>query len=597
MSGRARVKILNDIVVNQIAAGEVVERPASVVKELLENAVDAGATEISVVIANGGRSSIEVIDNGSGMERDDALLAIERFGTSKITSVDDLMGISTHGFRGEALPSIAAVSRFQLESSTRGGVGVAIAIDGGVLKKVEDRPLPPGTKVSVKQLFYNVPARRKFLRAEATEEGMVRALIVDFALAYPQIGFSLVVDGVRSATYAPRGTLVERAREFGMGDDRPLIIDERREFGESCWRVTALLTEPIASVSSANRLRLLINRRSVRDKLLLKAVRDGYGSYLKAGRYPAGVISLDIPSDEVDVNVHPQKTEVRFRNSPRLFATVVGAIKAALRSAGLAEPESPIAQVPEWSAFERPEPYRTSFSFRPYESDAPPEVEFRRYPEIRGGELPYVAAAGTTPAQLARGRSLTAMRYVGQLLHCYLVFEGEDECALMDMHAAHERVMFYRLKRQFLSGAVVAQGLLLPESMPLPADRSAWFVANTTQLNRLGFDLEIDGPIIRIRSLPALLAGIAPRTLVGDLLALDVEESGASSIEGWFDAALARLACHRSIRSGRDLEPEEAVALAEILEEVDASGFCPHGRPVVKRLTRGDLELLFGRRE
>lgn len=597
MSNRARVKILSDIVVNQIAAGEVVERPASVVKELLENAVDAGASEISVIIANGGRSSIEVVDNGSGMERDDALLAIERFGTSKINSVDDLLGITTHGFRGEALPSIAAVSRFQLESSTRGGIGVSITIDGGVLKKVEDRPLAPGTKVSVKQLFYNVPARRKFLRAEATEEGMVRALIIDFALAYPHIGFSLVVDGVRSATYAPRATLIERAREFGMGDDRPLVIDEQREFGECCWRVTALLNEPIASVSSANRLRLLINRRSVRDKLLLKAVRDGYGGYLKAGRYPAGVISLDIPSDEVDVNVHPQKTEVRFRNSPRLFATVVGAIKGALRSAGLPEPEQASVQSSGWSTFERSEPYATTFAFRPYANDVAPEVEFARYPAANRAPELIAPSAAADVVQNNREGALSAMRYVGQLLHCYLVFEGADECAIMDMHAAHERVMFYRLKRQLLTGAIAAQGLLLPESMPLPADRRQWFVANIEQLHRLGFDVELEDQIVRIRSVPALLSAAAPKALIGDLLALDAEESGARSVEGWFDAAIARLACHRSIRSGRDLEPEEATRLAELLEEVDASGFCPHGRPVVKRLSRVDLELLFGRRE
>ena len=510
--GRPRVKILSDIVVNQIAAGEVVERPASVVKELLENAVDADATEISVVIANGGRSSIEVIDNGLGMGRDDALLAIERFGTSKINCVDDLLGISTHGFRGEALPSIAAVAKFQLESSPRGGAGtgVVISIDGGVLKNVEDRSLAPGTRVSVRQLFFNVPARRKFLRAESTEEGMIRALLIDFALAYPPIGFSLVVDGVRSVSYAPRASLIERAREFGMGDERPLIIDELREFGDSHWRVVALLSEPIASVASANRLRLLINRRSVRDKLLLKAVRDGYGSYLKAGRYPTGVISLDIPPDEVDVNVHPQKTEVRFRNSPRLFATVVGAIKGALRSAGLPEPE--IGDRPEayaddvrsgWMTSEAPTPYRTAFSFRPYDDRSRAEVQFGHYPEA----TPIEAARPEVPAvDRLPHRPLSEMRYVGQILQCYLLFEGTDECAVMDMHAAHERVTFYRLKRQLQLGAIVAQGLLIPEAFPLPAEREYWFKTNLPSLRRLGFEFEIEGATLKIHSLPALLS-------------------------------------------------------------------------------------------
>ncbi len=589
---RARVRILNDIVVNQIAAGEVVERPASVVKELLENAVDAGSTEISVVIANGGRSSIEVIDNGSGMERDDALLAIERFGTSKITSVDDLLGITTHGFRGEALPSIAAVSRFQIETSTRGGTGVVISIDGGVLKRVEDRPLPPGTKVAVKQLFYNVPARRKFLRAESTEEGMVRALVIDFALAYPHIGFSLIVDGVKSAAYPPRASLIERAREFGMGDGRPLLIDELREFGDSHWRVTALLSEPIASVSSANRLRLLINRRSVRDKLLLKAVRDGYGGYLKSGRYPSGVIALEMPSDEVDVNVHPQKTEVRFRNSPRLFATVVGAIKGALRSAGLPDSEQREATVEQWTAAEQREPYRTAFDFKPYGSEPRPSAQFAHYQPMRGPEVELLLPPQTSPRV-----PLSAMRYVGQVLQCYLFFEGPDECVVMDMHAAHERVTFYRLKRELLGGSIVSQGLLIPEVVQLPPDRRPWFEANAAALSRLGFEVGFDEQRLGVRSVPALLAGASPKALISELLALDAEETGASSIESWFDAALARLACHRSIRSGRALEREEAEKLAELLEEVDASGFCPHGRPVVKRLTRSDLELLFGRRE
>lgn len=574
------VKLLPDTVVNQIAAGEVVERPASVVKELVENSIDAGASEITVILESGGRAAIEVRDDGCGMTRDDALLAVERFGTSKVRSIDDLQAIATHGFRGEALPSIASVSRFTLTTIDATGKGTCVRIDGGTLRDVTDRSGQCGTRVSVQNLFYNVPVRRKFLRSDATEEGLVRALLLDFALAYPGLRFRLHVDGREAAHYPPRRTLLERGKELEIGGRSPIVVTADPGARIS---VEALLSEPIEGLASSARLRVLVNRRSVRDRLLLRAVRDAYGNFLKPGRYPHGVISVELSPEGVDVNVHPQKTEVRFHRADDVFRAVVTAIKGAFASrAADATLRQGGASGVAWAAAERQ--LADYGRVEPEFFVQTPAAQIETFEAQR--PLPFLA-----------DEPLAAMRYVGQLFHCYLVLEGTVQAAIIDMHAAHERAMFFRIKRDRLSGEVPSQTLLIPERVKIPPEAIGLLETACASLTRFGFALERFGDdTLVVRAVPALLGDVSVSTLFNDLLALPEWGSWNARIEDALDAAIARMACHRSIRTGRDLEEPEVFELIASLHEAETSGYCPHGRPVVTYLRRTDLELMFGRR-
>jgi len=579
---RQPVRILDDRVVNQIAAGEVVERPASVVKELVENSIDAGADEITVSITNGGRSSIEVIDNGCGVTKDDALLAVERFGTSKIRGVDDLQQIATHGFRGEALSSIASVSRFSFTSAVRSpeqGRGVQVGIDGGSMRDVKEGAFAPGTRVEVRNLFFNVPARRKFLRSENTEASLVRALMTDFALAYPLVRFRLIIDGAEVASHVPGKDFAQRARELKLAGERPLFADHIMQTAAGEVRVRAVLSQPVECVTNAGKLRLLVNRRSVRDKLLLKAVRDGFGNFLKPGRYPAGVLSLELPPSEVDVNVHPQKTEVRFRRPEIVFAAVTKAIRDSLLK------EQPRTDSVALQGFHG-SPFTGS-----HQDGA--SQEFWGAPA--GGPATQVDFSAPAPNSV-RVERLDQFRFVGQVLGVFLILEAPDQIALLDMHAAHERVTFYRLKCQLRGGGVHSQRLLIPEKIELPEEKVSDFTTFSIALAKLGIEADLIGEkTLLVRSTPALLGNVSAQAIFNELTALPEWSDWGDVMENAWDAALSRLACHRSIRSGRELEKPEVYELLEALYEADSSGFCPHGRPVAKFISRTELELMFGR--
>ncbi len=651
------IRILDDTVVNQIAAGEVVERPVSVVKELVENAVDARADQITVSLTNGGKSLLEVIDNGVGMGKHDALLAVERFGTSKVRSVDDLHAISTHGFRGEALPSIASVSRFQLSTmrarhlttgeaaSDQDNPGVEISIAGGKLKDVVEKKMAPGTRVRVRSLFYNVPARKKFLRAENTETGLVKSLLIDFAAAYPQIRFQLIVDGVESVLYPAVKDFSERIKQLKLVKGRSVAIDYTAMLSDGAeLSVEGLVTHPIESVSSSARLRVLVNKRSVRDRLLLKAVRDGFGFFLKSGRYPAGVVHLRLPSTEVDVNVHPQKTEVRFREPGQVFAAVSEAIELALADISSdmlrqgAAHDAQRSGTNELSSFSS---VVQETAFRPHSADlrdsrlanAGPakffvegEASSSHSESVHSGSAPFrsrlaidaeshaspsteefASTAGVTSADEASERPaafkstsssvlLSSMRYVGQIFKLYLILEGEREFAIVDMHAAHERIMFYRIKKKLMEGKLPSQMLLLPEVIGIPSDRISQIERFGSVLEKLGIDFEVlDGEEIMVRSLPTLLKGTSARSVFEDLLSLPSWSNWETEIDHRWDEIVSRLACHSSVRSGRELKREEVYSLLQELEEVERSAFCPHGRPVARFVAESELEALFGR--
>ncbi|MCC6221456.1 MAG: DNA mismatch repair endonuclease MutL [Deltaproteobacteria bacterium] len=615
------VKILTDTVVNQIAAGEVVERPASVVKELVENSIDAGATSVTVILDNGGHSNIEVIDNGWGMELEDAVVAVERFGTSKIRSTDDIFHIDTLGFRGEALPSIAAVSKFTLTTrAAEDGVarGVEICIDGGGTKEIKELPCGVGTRIQVRQLFFNVPARRRFLKSERAEKQVVKALLIDFALAHPHLRISLLSDGAESLSFLPSESFFARVRELKLtGNGEPLVVNDNVVTPCGTVRVEAVLCRPIEAVAGSGRLRFIVNGRIVRDRLLIAAARDGYANFLKPGKYPQGALKIEVPSEEVDVNVHPQKTEVRFREPSHIFLAVSRAIKRALEisnpmpsysgfgSIPLSKSGGPFARFNEPQVQPRVEffPAAAENANRELVSDslAPPaESPEEEFDVVTDG--PQQSASNwlegnrrDEPSNISR-RSLADMRVVGQVFNCYIILEDKGELLLVDMHAAHERVMFTKLKQQFFERNIARQSLLIPETVSLPAEAFELFNESQEDLRSLGFECEVFGEnSVVIRSIPTILGNVQVASIFKDLFAEEHWSDWKSKLLNSFCMVIATCACHASVRKGRKLEMAEILHLLKDLEDVESSHLCPHGRPVVAKLDIREIERMFGR--
>lgn len=565
-----RVKILDETLANQIAAGEVVERPSSVVKELVENALDARARQISVTLSNGGTTAIEVLDDGVGMSRDDALLAIQRFGTSKIENVEELQNISSLGFRGEALPSIASVSHFSLQTrstaDTSSETGVEIRLTGGEQAEVIERDLPQGTRVRVQKLFFNTPARKRFLRTERTEASAIKGLLTDFSLAYPECRFILRSDGKEILNFSPVASSTQRIQQLQLAGESPLSISQSIETEHGSYILEGLLSQPIEAAQNASKLHFIVNGRIVRDKLLLRAIKDAYGIYLKGGQYPKGALIVSVPYAELDVNVHPQKAEVRFAHPEHLFRLVSRGIRAALSSKASVRPDR-----------------------QPQESFSAPD----RRTEVVWEVAEPAPAANPPPQHLSILPERTRKRFVGQIFSCYLIFEDGERLAFVDMHAAHERVRFFELKSAYLNlRQPSVQQLLVPEVLDDTPDVSL--------LRKLGFDIEIfgDGSVV-VRGVPAFLTGVSPKRLFGEQSDIRHFEDGlrdnTAALEQSVDSVIARLACHSSIRSGRELEPEEAYKLLDALEEAESSGYCPHGRPIIRYFNKAEVEAFFGR--
>lgn len=611
-----RVQLLPDVVVNQIAAGEVVERPASVVKELVENSLDAGASEITVIADNGGKSFIEIRDNGSGMSEQDALLSVERFATSKVRSADDLLGISTFGFRGEALSSIASVSSFMLQTRTLNAAnGTKLLIEGGKLRTVESVDCEAGTVVSIRRLFYNVPARRKFLRADATEEAQIKVVLQDMALANPTVRFDLVLDGRPAFSYEPADDFFTRTLSVLGRSTEFLSIIPPVDSDRELIAVTAMLSLPHLAVSSAGKLRLVVNGRVVRDKLLLRAVKDGYGSLLAPGRYPSGVLALQLDAELVDVNVHPQKTEVRFRDPRAVIVVVSGVIRRRL--------ESEKVDLSLRSSTVSADVFFAQGVHRAIDwGVGTPLADRSQVYHVGGGVVQGVGEVGMAapgagsyhPAdaislwpeqevkvevetEVKSSVPLGRLRYLGQVFQCYLIFADEQRFVLLDMHAAHERITFSLLKQAFVEAAPVTQVLLLPEVIELDAAGLDDFSHYAPALRKIGFDCEVFGEReVIVRGVPAILRDCNVRQLFLELQSIEDSGSWMGGVETSIDAVLARLACHGSVRSGRMLKEEEAYALLEALQEAISGPFCPHGRPVMRVMNESDIELMFARR-
>jgi DNA mismatch repair protein MutL len=587
-------RLPNDLA-NQIAAGEVVERPASVVKELVENALDAGATRVRVDIEAGGVARIRVTDDGSGMERADAELALERHATSKIAKLEDLARIASFGFRGEALPSIASVSRLTLSTRLRGtDEGTLVTVVGGAEAVTKPTGCAVGTQIEVTDLFFNVPARRKFLKATATESGHVGEVVVLAALGAPDVAFTLTRDGKVARDIARAGSRKERAEQVISEERLEACLRERGPM-----RIEAYLAPPERARAGAVALFVFVNGRPVKDRQLTRAVAQAYGSVLPPGRYPVGVVYLELPLEMVDVNVHPQKAEVRFADARGIFDAVTRELHAALAHA-FSLPAFAYANV--WSR-------QPSLPERPPATvEAPPPSAGERAPETLGSAYTYelppavparVADVGEgslfTRAPETRTGFYGQLRFVGQVHAMFLMAEGPDGLYVLDQHAAAERVTFERLRDDYRQRRIAHQRLLIPELVTVtPADH-ALLEEHADDALAVGLELTLlPNAAVAVKSVPQLLKRASPERLLRDLVA-EVGRAANRPFGDAVDMVLATMACHGSVRAGDVLAEGEARALLTALDAAEFAGHCPHGRPVVMRLGWDELERRVGR--
>ncbi len=602
-----RIQVLPPGLVNQIAAGEVVERPASVVKELVENALDAGARTVSVDVEEGGLALVRVADDGSGMDREDARLALERHATSKLRDAEGLAAIGTMGFRGEAIPAIASVSRLRLDTAPGDdGAGTRLDVEGGEVRELGDIARPRGTTVEVKDLFFNTPARRKFMRAAPTEAGHVGETLVRLALARADVGFTLRSGG-RLALSAPAGgALADRAAQaLGREAHRHLVPVDHARAGV---RVRGLVCSPDHSEATGRALYLFVNGRWVRDRGAAHAVLRAFAGSLPAGRHPAGVLFVELPLGRVDVNVHPQKHEVRFADAREVYDAIFHAVASTLRTAPWLDRSGGAAS-------------RNAIS---REGDGPRAslageeaasvlawARAARPPEGSGASL-----AGPAPSPLASGRFAFAdggdgagaegrpagyfgsLRYVGQHHRTYLLCEAPGgTLVVVDQHASHERLLFHRLREALRARAVPVQPFLIPQVVSLPPAPARALEGSLDDLRRIGLDVEpFGGESFAVKGAPAALGGADLQALLADLAGQLSEVERGSAVEEAQHDLLATMACHAAVRANQELSPEEARALLDGLDAIDFKARCPHGRPVVFELSVAELERRVGRR-
>ncbi len=590
------IRRLPEHLVNRIAAGEVVERPASALKELVENAVDADSTRIEVRLASGGIDLIEVVDDGCGMTAADMALALERHATSKLPD-DAIDQVSTMGFRGEALPSIGSVARLSLESRVRGSDGWRRVVDNGQVVEEGPAALPPGTRVRVEALFAKVPARRKFLRSARAEYAAALDVVKRLAMARPDIGFSLEHDGRRSLSVPPGQSRPERVAALTDRElaENSVTVDLARE-GYVLGGVAGI---PTFNRGVADHQYLFVNGRPVKDRLLIGAVRGAYADFLARDRHPVVALFLDLPPAEVDVNVHPAKTEVRFRDPALVRGMIVSGLRRALEEAGHRSAQ-PVA-TDAMGLWQREVP--ADQSVQPLSSvELPPHhLNLWAHSGVADGRagfsVPPMARAEPAFASLPENSSFPMGVARGQVAKTYIVAEAEDGLVIVDQHAAHERLVLERMRRALDSGRVAAQALLLPEVVELDEPGCDRLEARAEELAELGLDLERFGPnAVLVRATPALLGGGDVKGLVADLADELAAFDQALSLKEKLDAVAGTMACHGSVRAGRVLSVAEMNALLREMEVTPHSGQCNHGRPTWIKLAHGDIEKLFGRK-
>jgi DNA mismatch repair protein MutL len=585
----SRIRLLSEATVNRIAAGEVIERPAAVVKELVENALDAGATRISVALQAGGIERIEVIDDGSGMSAEELGLAVQRHATSKLTD-DDLVRITTLGFRGEALPSIGAAARLAITSRPRDAAHAStIGVEGGLVSDVAPAAGAPGTRVVVRDLFFATPARRKFLKHPRTEADHAEEAVRRLAFAAPGVAFRLESDG-RVLFDLPAQELPARVAALFGAEAAASLVPVEAERG--ALLLSGLVCAPSVTRATGAAQALVVNGRPVVDPVLRTAVRVAYRDVIAAGRFPVVALYLDLPAEELDVNVHPAKTELRFRDAAAVRSLVIGGLRAAL-SGGAG------TQMPAPSIQSRGPATHLAYSRPPPTSWRPPPLPGMSSQGLSEDRLPFAAmpAARVLPAMAAReDHPLGAP--LAQVLDTYVIAVAADgSLVLVDQHAAHERLTHEAIREQMLAGGVRSQPTLTPAVVDMPPSDAARLLARAEDLARLGLEIEGFGPgAVLVRALPAALGAPEPGPLLRDLADEFAEMGEATVLDARLDAVIARLACHGSIRAGRRLTQHEMDALLRQMEATPRAATCSHGRPTFLRFSKADIEKLFGRR-
>jgi DNA mismatch repair protein MutL len=569
--------------INRIAAGEVVERPASALKELVENSLDAGAGQVSVRLYGGGLELIEVADDGSGMNPDEMRLALERHATSKLPG-DAIDQITSFGFRGEALPSIASVSRLTLESRVRGADGWRIEIDHGTRIGEAPAALPPGTRIRVEGLFDKVPARRKFLRSSRSEYAACLDAVKRLAMARSDVSFALEHDGRRILTLQPADPPARVAELLSHELDRHGIgIDCARDG----LRLTGVISLPTLNRGVADQQFLFVNSRPVKDRLLVGALRAAYRDLIARDRHPIAALFVDVPLDEVDVNVHPAKTEVRFRDPTAVRGLIIGGLRNALneesqRSAARERAAAPVMWVTSESY--RPEPTLTT-DISAVQEEEPIFEPVTFVPQARAE--PAIQPVPSFPLGVARG----------QVAATYIVAEAEDGLVIVDQHAAHERLVLERMRAAREGGVVERQVLLIPDVVELEETDCDRLEAAAAELADMGLDVERFGPTtMLVRAVPAALGKTDSVGLLADLAGEIAELGGPMSLRDKLDHVAATIACHGSVRAGRILSVAEMNALLREMEVTPRSGQCNHGRPTWVKLGHSEIEKLFGRK-
>jgi DNA mismatch repair protein MutL len=586
---------------NQIAAGEVVERPASVIKELVENSIDAGARRIAITVEFGGKKLIRVEDDGEGMEPEDARLAIERHATSKITRADDLERIVTLGFRGEALPSIASVSHFILRTRARGAqFGTEIRVNGGAVASVAETGIPEGTSIEVGDVFYNLPARRKFLKSDAAESAQVSRIVTQLALCYPEIGFTLTSSGRRVMQNPPVATLRDRLYQlYGERDD---LLEVRRDSGDvKVLGYVAALAEQGPTRGPQN---VFVNRRVVKDRTIAHAIIDAYSVASIKERSPEVHIFIEMPHDAVDVNVHPTKAEVRFRDQSYIHQVIRRTLGDALGRGPAPELTLEAPQFHSQDPFTLPLPasYGTTFPSRwttgRFSGSSGAEGAWGAGSPVHGASVQGAASvqAGPEPSTPSTIESASPLVPLGQFRDTFIIAVDQDGIAIIDQHVAHERVLFERITERLTTGRLESQRLLEPILIEMPPGARQALIAHAADLERLGFEIEeFGGETLRVSAFPVLLrreeCDAALRALSEDLEGLD----RGARVEDAIKRIAATMACHAAVKANYPLTYEKMLHILDELRRTAYSTICPHGRPVMLRLTRREVEKNFQR--
>jgi DNA mismatch repair protein MutL len=592
-----RIIILSEETTNKIAAGEVVERPASIVKELVENSIDAGAGNIRVELEKGGCQAIKVVDDGSGIEKEDVALVFERHATSKINKFEDIYNVASFGFRGEAMPSIASIAQVELLTRREGDFeGTKAVVEAGKIKEITPAGCPLGTQISVTKIFANIPARKKFLKTESTEQSLCLDVITRLALAHPEIRFKVLVNG-REVFAVPEASDVSERIALVMGMDfsaHCIAVHEQKENVS----LTGFISHPEFTRSNSKNIFLFVNKRFIRDNSITHAVLSAYRQVIPARRYPAAVLFIDLPAFDVDVNVHPAKMEVRFKDSRLIYELVSQTIAQNLAGAGNVKGSfvyrlEPREKTSIPGMARKPERIQEKsaglFSRQNLQRAIDNDLLARSVKE-------KITSTERDDAAVKETITFTDFRYLGQFFNTYLVFAGNEGLLLIDQHAAHERIILERLKKA-AGQKIISQQLLMPEVVSLNPSQVALFSDYIDFLRQIGLEMEIFGrDAIVVKALPAILSSIQPRELVNDIADQLSDQNRASSLQEKKEKIFAALACRAAIKANSSLSSAEVEALCRDLEATPFNLTCPHGRPISIKFSLSEIERMFKRK-